>query len=68
MLAVMKRLRPQHEFIPDFEIKDGDANKLLIRTDQSQSEALLRKWTGQETWKKIGQSIAENLESPPFPY
>lgn len=64
-LSVMRKLRPQHEFIPDFKDTLG---VLAIETDQGETAALFKKWTGQDSWRSIEKSISENLASPLFPY
>jgi hypothetical protein len=61
-LAILRNLRPQKEFIPDYP----DPKYLLLSTDQSLSLALLKKWAGQDGWKPMKDSIAENVESENF--
>lgn len=61
-LDVLRRLRPQKEFISDYP---GPCY-LTMSTDQSKSVALLKKWAGQDGWKSLKDSITENVESPLF--
>jgi hypothetical protein len=59
-LPILRELRPQREFIPDYP----KTWHLKILTDQSESEALLKKWAGQDGWKLLRQIITEAINNP----
>ncbi|KAL4731029.1 hypothetical protein ACLX1H_003071 [Fusarium chlamydosporum] len=59
-LAILRELRPQRKFIPDFP----KAFYLKFSTDQSESIALLKKWAGQDNWKPLREIIPETINSP----
>ncbi|KAM0541480.1 hypothetical protein ACHAPJ_013215 [Fusarium lateritium] len=61
-LAILRKLCPEKEFIADYP----DPYYLTISTDQSESVELLKKWAGQEGWKSLNDSIAEQINSPYF--
>ncbi|KAH6887046.1 hypothetical protein B0T10DRAFT_539215 [Thelonectria olida] len=63
-LAVLRKLRPQKEFIADYP----DPYYLTMSTDQSESIALLKKWAGQDGWKPLKDSISESIENPYFQF
>ena len=63
-LAVLRKLRPQKEFIPDY----SNPYYLTMSTDQSDSIALLGKWDAQDGWKPLDQSISESISSPYFQF
>jgi hypothetical protein len=62
-LAELRKLRPQHEFISDFE----DTRLPTIDTDQTEPEALLKKWTG-HSWNPLVEVLSKNVNSSSFPY
>lgn len=61
-LHVVRELRPQKEFIPDYT----NSRLLSITTDQSEPVALLKKWADQDEWKPLKDSIAEGINNPFF--
>ena len=63
-LAVLRKFRPQKEFIPDY----SNPYYLTMSTDQSDSIALLKKWAAQDGWKPLNQSISESISSPYFQF
>ncbi|KPM41009.1 hypothetical protein AK830_g5538 [Neonectria ditissima] len=63
-LAVLRKLRPQKEFIADYP----DPDYLTILADQSDSVALLKKWAGQDGWKPLKDSISDSIENPYFQF
>ncbi|KAH7118392.1 hypothetical protein EDB81DRAFT_701451 [Dactylonectria macrodidyma] len=62
LLAILRKLRPQKEFIADY----SDRFLLTISTDFSDSIALLKKWAGQDGWRSLEGSIAEGIDSSYF--
>ena len=61
-LAILRKLCPEKEFIADYP----DPYYLTISTDQSESVELVKKWAGQEGWKSLNDSIAEQINSAYF--
>jgi hypothetical protein len=57
VLAVMRKLRPQYQFIPDLP----DAPYLGLSTDTTESFALLKKWGNQDDWRPLEETLADNL-------
>lgn len=62
-LEILRKIRPEQKFIPDLE----ETPLLTITTDESDTLALLKKWTGRDGYKSLEQSIKESLASPYFP-
>lgn len=62
LLAVLRKLRPQKEFIADYPSR----SLLTISTDFSDSFALLEKWAEQDGWRSLESSIAEGINSSYF--
>lgn len=62
MLAILRELKPQREFIPNFP----NDSYLAISVDQSESEALLKKWANQDGWRSMKDMIADNIDSEFF--
>ena len=59
VLAILRRLRPNREFIPDLPPSPyGD-----LSTDPSQSLTLLKKWGGQDGWKPLEETVADNISA-----
>lgn len=57
LLAIMRNVRPQHRFIPDFP----HARYLGGSTDTSESFALLKKWGNLDGWRPLKETIGDNL-------
>ncbi|RYP82752.1 hypothetical protein DL769_001561 [Monosporascus sp. CRB-8-3] len=62
ILSILRKLRPQRQFIPDYP----NPQYLTISADQSDSLALLKKWTGQDGWKPLESSITDSIENAWF--
>lgn len=62
MLAILRELRPQREFLPNF----SNDSYLTISIDQSESEALLKKWANQDGWRSMKAMIADNIDNEFF--
>ncbi|KAK0735219.1 hypothetical protein B0T26DRAFT_632645, partial [Lasiosphaeria miniovina] len=63
ILAILRRLRPQKEFVDDYP----DTHHLKLSVDQSESVALLNKWSTERArngWTSLEDSIAENITNP----
>ena len=60
ILAILRKLRPQKEFIEDYP----DPQHLKISVDQSDSVALLKKWFGKDGWTSLEDSVSENINTP----
>lgn len=58
ILAVMRKLRPEHKFIDDIP----DLGKMLGTVDDRIGLKLMKKWAGQDDWTPLEQGIRENLE------
>ncbi|KAK7430763.1 hypothetical protein QQZ08_002807 [Neonectria magnoliae] len=63
-LTVLRKLRPQKEFIADYP----NPYYLTMSTDQSDSVTLLKKWADQDGWKSLKDSISNSIESPYFTF
>jgi len=61
-LAVLRELRPQREFVNDYP----EYFQLSASADQSDFLAILKKWTGQNGYKSLRNSIKETIDSPYF--
>jgi hypothetical protein len=59
ILAIMRRLYPEREFIDDLP----GMGRLQLTTDCSQALALLEKWGGQKGWKSLEETVTENMKS-----
>ncbi|KZF19798.1 putative NAD dependent epimerase/dehydratase [Xylona heveae TC161] len=57
ILAIMRRLYPQHHFVEDFP----DATKLSITTDFTLPLSLLKKWGDQAGWRTLEQTVPDNV-------
>lgn len=57
LLAVMRKLRPDHEFMPDLPSTDFGT----LSTDSAEALALLKKWGDQDGWRSLEQMVGENL-------
>ncbi|KAH7139636.1 hypothetical protein B0J13DRAFT_504888 [Dactylonectria estremocensis] len=62
LLAILRKLRPQRDFIPDLE----NPQHLTISTDPSDSLNLLKKWVDQDGWRPLERSVLDNIENPWF--
>lgn len=63
ILAIMRRLRPQKEFVDDYP----DPYHLKVSVDQTESVDLLRKWSdkpGKNGWTSLEESVSENISNP----
>jgi hypothetical protein len=60
ILAILRELRPQKKFVDDYPLP----YHLKVLVDQSESLALLKKWSGKEGWTALEDSIAENINNP----
>jgi hypothetical protein len=60
ILAILRELRPQKTLIEDYP----KSYHLQVLVDQSDSEALLKKWSGQDGWTPLRQSVSENITNP----
>ncbi|KAJ5267496.1 hypothetical protein N7478_010304 [Penicillium angulare] len=58
ILAILRQLYPQHEFVEDLR----GMTQLEITTDQTLSEALLRRWGSQDGWTPLKQTVQENMD------
>jgi hypothetical protein len=64
ILAILRKLRPQRKFIEDYP---GPMPKLKVSLDQTESVALLKKWSGNPNkngWTSLEDSISENINNP----
>jgi hypothetical protein len=59
ILAVLRRLYPQRKFRDDFT----NQTQLTITTDFDQQVALLKKWGGQDRWRPLEQTVADEAKS-----
>ncbi|CRG83653.1 Aldehyde reductase 2 [Talaromyces islandicus] len=59
ILAIMRRLYPEKQFIDDLP----GMGRLQLTTDCTQALALLEKWGGQKGWKSLEETVADNMES-----
>ncbi len=61
VLAAMRRLYPHHDppFVDDFV--PADTPPLNLTTDLSLPLALLKKWYGQDGWRSLDDSVADEL-------
>ena len=57
ILAIMRRQCPERKFIDDLP----GQSQLTITTDFSQPLALLKKWGGQEGWRTLEETVADNM-------
>ncbi|KAK3687981.1 hypothetical protein B0T22DRAFT_498222 [Podospora appendiculata] len=57
MLTILRKLCPTHEFVPDLP----NLQQLNLSTDFSQPFALLERWAGQDGWRALDETIAENV-------
>ncbi|KAK0708693.1 hypothetical protein B0H67DRAFT_648723 [Lasiosphaeris hirsuta] len=58
LLAIMRRQYPDKKFIDDLP----GLGKLSLTTDFAQPLGLLRKWAGQDGWRKLEETVADNME------
>ena len=57
ILAILRKLRPRKEFIEDYP----DPQHLKVSVDQSDSIALLKKWSGKDGWTSLEDGVLENI-------
>lgn len=60
ILAILRKLRPQKEFIDGYP----SPYYLKVSVDQSESVALLRKWSSKHGWTSLEDSISESINNP----
>ena len=60
ILAILRECHPQKKFIDDYP----KPYHLKVSVDQSESLALLRKWSGKDGWTPLKDSISENITNP----
>ena len=60
ILAILRKLRPQKNFIDDYP----NPYHLKVSVDQSESLSLLRKWSGKDGWTSLEDSISDNITNP----
>lgn len=63
VLCVLRRLRPKRKFVDDYP----GPRHLKITLDQTESVALLQKWSGKSDkngWTSLDDSIFENITNP----
>lgn len=60
ILTILRELRPQKGFIDDYP----NPYHLKVSVDQSDSIALLKKWSGRDGWTSLKDSIFENITNP----
>lgn len=63
VLAVLRKLRPLNKFVDDYP----DPYHIKVSVDQSESVALLQKWSdepGKKGWTSLEDSISENITNP----
>ena len=64
ILAILRNLRPQKKFVEDYP---DPAHHLKISLDQTDSVALLKKWSdklGKNGWTSLEDNIFENTMNP----
>ncbi|UKZ61633.1 uncharacterized protein TrAtP1_002892 [Trichoderma atroviride] len=59
LLTIMRKNYPHHELIDDL----ANQTVLSISADFSEPLALLKKWTDQNGWRPLEDSVVENVES-----
>ena len=65
ILTILRRLRPQRDFVADYP----HPQHLEVSVDQSESLALLGKWSsgggsGNDGWTPLEESVLENVVNP----
>ncbi|KAF4968000.1 hypothetical protein FSARC_4561 [Fusarium sarcochroum] len=60
ILAIFRKLRPNKEFVEDYP----NPQHLKISVDQSDAIGLLKKWSGQEGWTSLEESVSDNITNP----
>jgi len=60
VLAILRERCPQKKFIDDYP----KPYYLKVSVDQSESLALLRKWSDKDGWTSLEDSISENITNP----
>ncbi|RYP53704.1 hypothetical protein DL769_010470 [Monosporascus sp. CRB-8-3] len=63
VLSILRRLRPQKKFVDDYP----DPHHLKVSLDQTESVALLKKWSDKPDkngWTSLEDSIFENITNP----
>ncbi|KAI0967668.1 putative aldehyde reductase 2 [Xylaria arbuscula] len=60
VLSILRRFRPQKKFIDDYP----DPYHLKVSLDQTESVALLKKWSDKNGWTSLEDSIFENITNP----
>ncbi|KAK7950976.1 uncharacterized protein PG986_006704 [Apiospora aurea] len=57
ILAILRRMYPGRKFMDDF----SNQTQLDITTERDEQLALLRKWGGQEGWRALERSVADEM-------
>lgn len=63
VLSILRKIRPQRKFVDDYP----DPYHLQVSLDQTDSVALLKKWSdkpGKNGWTSLEDSIYENITTP----
>ena len=60
ILAILRKLRPQKQFIDDYP----NTYYLKLSVDQSESLALLKKWAAKDGWTPLRDGVSENVNNP----
>ncbi|VUC30672.1 unnamed protein product [Clonostachys rosea] len=59
ILAILRKIRPQKKFVDDYP----DPQHLKISVDQSDSIALLKKWSDKDGWTSLEDSVVDNINN-----
>lgn len=59
ILAILRKIRPQKQFIDDYP----NPQHLKISVDQSDSIALLKKWSDKDGWTPLEDSVVDNINN-----
>ena len=59
ILAIMRQLRPEHQFIEDLP----GLSLPTLSSDFTTQLGLLKKWGGQDSWRTLQQTVEDNIES-----
>ncbi|CAG9942636.1 unnamed protein product [Clonostachys rosea f. rosea IK726] len=59
VLGILRKIRPQKQFIDDYP----NPQHLKIWVDQSDSIALLKKWSGKDGWTPLEDSVIDNINN-----
>jgi hypothetical protein len=59
ILALLRKCRSQERFVDDYP----KPYHLQVSVDQSESLALLEKWSGKDGWASLEDSVSENINN-----